>query len=81
MLSEQEAIKALKKLNSDRKPEKIIVFNDLYIILAPGSDLVEGNFDPFYSVNMETGIAREYSIFQDGKAKEILVLFEKAPML
>lgn len=79
MLSEQEAIAALKKLNPERVPKRIIRYKGLYIILAPGPDPMEGNFDPFFSVDMETGAVREYSIFQDGKAREIGELFEKEP--
>lgn len=80
MLSKQEALAKLKKFEPIATPEKIIVFNGLYLILAPvKDDPIEGNFDPFYSVDMETGAVRDYSLFQDGKAKEIDLLFQKAP--
>lgn len=79
MLSEQEALNALKKLNSERIPKRIITYDGLYLILAPGPDPIEGRFDPFYSVDMETGETRGYSILQDGKGREIGALFEKAP--
>jgi hypothetical protein len=82
MLSKAEAIARLKAQNDRVVPKKIIIFGDLYIILAPRKDdPIEGNFDPFWSVDMNTGEVSGYSIFQDGKAKEIGALFERAPDL
>lgn len=82
MLSEQEALAALKKYVPTAIPERIIVFNGLYLILAPRKDdPLEGNFDPFWSVDMTTGDVSDYSLFQDGKSREIGELFMKAPML
>jgi hypothetical protein len=80
MLSEQEAIAKLKILFPNRTPQKIVNYNGLYLILAPDlNDPIEGNWDPFFSVDMNTGATRDYSIYQDGKAREIGLLFEKAP--
>jgi hypothetical protein len=82
MLSEQEAIAKLKEFSSDVVPEKIIVWDNMYLILAPRkNDLLEGNYDPIFSVNMDTGAAQDYSIYRDGKAKEISELFLEAPSI
>lgn len=81
MLSEREAIGKLKMLMPDRTPLKIITWNDLYLIQAPSSDPIEGEWDPYFSVDMNTGETRDYSIYQDGKAREIASLFEKAPQI
>lgn len=79
MLSPEEAIAKLKLVAPDRNPEKIITFSGLYLILAPSEDPDEGLWDPFFSVDMNTGETRDYSIYQDGKAKEINWLFKNAP--
>lgn len=81
MLSEQEAISKLKLIAPDRNPEKIITYNGLYLILAPGSDPDEGLWDPYFSVDMNTGEARDYSIYQDGKAREIVSMFQNAALI
>lgn len=79
MLSEREAIGKLKLVFPDCNPEKIITYGNLYLILAPRSDPVEGVWDPYFSVDMNTGEARDYSILQDGKSREIADLFIQAP--
>lgn len=80
MLTEQEALAALKKVFPDCVPQKIITHENLYIILAPRpSDVLEGNFDPYFSVDINTGEARDYSIFQDGQARAITTLIKQAP--
>ena len=77
MLSEQEAIAKLKTF-VDCDPLKIIVYGNLYLILAPRSDPDEGIWDPYFSVDMNTGETRDYSIYKDGKSREISSLFENA---
>lgn len=79
MLSEREAIGKLKLFNPDCHPAKIIIYNGLYLIFAPQSDPYEGALDPYFSVNINTGETRDYSIYQDGKAREIVELFKNAP--
>lgn len=82
MLSSDEAIVKLKAFIPDCDPLKVVTFNGLYIFLAPRtSDLDEGYYDPYFSVDMNTGEAKGYSLFQDGKAKEIASLFENAPYI
>lgn len=82
MLTEQDAITAFKKAMPNREPQKVVTYNGLYLILAPDpGDALEGNMDPFFSVDLLTGAIQDYSIFRDGKAKEIMELFQKAPDL
>jgi hypothetical protein len=82
MLSEQEALAKVKAFMPGAVPEKIVTYNNLYLVLAPRpNDPVEGDWDPYFSVDMETGVARDYSLFQDGKAREIASLFEIAPKI
>lgn len=79
MLSSDEALAKLKATAPNREPQKIITYNDLYLILAPSTDPDEGLWDPFFSVDMSTGATRDYSIYQDGKSREIMALFQNAP--
>lgn len=81
MLSSDEAISKMKQIAPDRNPEKIITYNGLYLIFAPGSDSDEGIWDPYFSVDMNTGETRDYSIYQDGKSKEIVSLFKNAELI
>lgn len=82
MLSEQEALDRFKREMPFRNPQKIIVYRSLYLILAPqNDDDLEGSYDPYFSVDMNTGAIRDYSIYQDGNAREIDESFVKAPAL
>jgi hypothetical protein len=81
MLSSEEAISKLKLIAPDRNPEKIITYNNLYLIFAPSSDPDEGMWDPYFSVDMTTGETRDYSIYQDGKAREIVSMFKSAALI
>jgi hypothetical protein len=81
MLSSEEAIAKLKLIAPDRVPHKIITYNNLFLILAPSTDPDEGAWDPYFSVDPNTGEARDYSIYQDGNAREINDLFLQAPAL
>lgn len=79
MLSPDEAIAKLKLIAPDHIPLKIVVYNGLYLIQAPSTDPNQGWWDPFFSVDQNTGEAQDYSIYQDGKAREIMSLFQAAP--
>lgn len=82
MLSEKEALKKLKQFDPFLDPQRIIVYNGMYLILAlRRNDPLEGDMDPYYSVDMNTGAIQDFSIFKDGKANEIVSLFVKAPKL
>lgn len=50
-------------------------FKDLYLfrIVWPSSD--EADYDPFFSVNVETGEVAEFSIMTDGDPTEIAAAF------
>lgn len=80
MLSSDEALAKLTAMAPDRVPQKIITYNGLYLIFAI-ADSDEGLWDPYFSVDPNTGETRDYSIYQDGKAREIISLFQNAPQI
>lgn len=77
MLSEIEA----KKIVSDNLPEGLvqsfISYEDVYIFKVFFDDPLEGQWDPFFSVNKKTGELRDFSILTDGDISEITELFMK----
>lgn len=75
MLSEAEATIKLQAVFPDRSIEPPIKYNGLFIFQAFSPDPIEGEFDPFFSVNMETGEVRDFSIITDGDPHEIERLF------
>jgi len=82
MLNELEALASFKQSYSSTTPKKIITFNGLFLIFAPRKgDPMEGDMDPYYSVDMNTGEARDYSIYRDGHAAEIVQMFVEAPLI
>lgn len=77
MLSKEEASAKLLELLPQRTIEKVVEFGDLYIIQAFHPDPQEGQYDPFFSVNKETGEARDFSWITDG-GPELERAFEEA---
>lgn len=75
MLGEDEARAALE---SGIAPVEIVAsarYRDLYLfrVLFPSPD--EANFDPFFSVDVETGEVSDFSVMQDGDIDEIAAAF------
>lgn len=75
MLAEDEARAALE---SEIAPVEIVAsarYNDLYLfrVLFPSPD--EANFDPFFSVDVETGEVSDFSVMHDGDIDEIAAAF------
>lgn len=80
MLTEKEALAALKKLEPARAPKHYILYQNLYIFFAPHeTDEAEGIIAPFFSVDMLTGEAKDFSIVHDGNPSELLDLL-KTPL-
>lgn len=75
MLSEKEATAKIRAVFPNRTIEPPIEYQGLFIFQAFSSDPLEGQLDPFFSVNKETGEVRDFSIITDGNAHEISRLF------
>lgn len=51
-------------------------YKEKYIFVIFTDDPDEGIFDPFYSVDKETGEFSDYSIFEDGNPNDIMKKFK-----
>lgn len=60
------SVEKAKQIVRDNLPyckiEQVFPYKGQYIILASTSDSLEGNMDPFYSVDMETGKFKDFPI-------------------
>lgn len=74
----EEATKVINKEMPAGKIQAVIVYRNLYLFAVFTDDPFEVDWDPFVSVNRDTGEFRDFSIFADGDAAEILRLFETA---
>ena len=75
MLNPIQAIAVVKKNLPKGDIQSFIRYNGLYIFKVFMDDELEGQMDPFYSVNPETGEFRDFSIITDGDISEITRLF------
>lgn len=73
MLNMQEA----KKIVLDNRPtgtiiKEAILHGNEFLFLAIGPDVLEGNFDPFFKVNANTGAFTDFSPQDYPNPREIL---------
>lgn len=71
MLSELEATGLIGNLFTGSRIEKPIAYRGVYLFQVFGQDPLEGDQDPFFSVNIQTGEIRDFSVLTDGDPKEI----------
>lgn len=74
-VSLQKAINIVKKNIPNGKIEASIRYRDLYLFKVFIDNGFEKEMDPFYSVNINTGEFRDFSILTDGDIGEITNLF------
>lgn len=72
------ATKIVNETFPEGRIQAVVEYKDLYLFQVFGDDLLEGELDPFYSINKKTGEFKEFSIITDGKTTEIVSLFEEA---
>jgi len=79
MLDKTQAAVIVKKFMPDGEIQKVIEWKNFYIfqVFRPKEPL-ENEYDPFYSVDKQTGEFRDFSIFDDGPIDELSALFMKA---
>lgn len=78
MLGIKEALAIAKKAVPDGKVQKAISYKNVFVFQIFTDDPFEGQLDPFYSVDRNTGEFRDFSIFNGGNAVELVRLFETA---
>lgn len=81
MLSVKQAINIAKKKYPRGNIESLIVYNGLYVFKITNDDELEGDMDPFYSVDIMSGEFRDFSIITDGNIVEITKLFRESDIL
>ena len=67
VMTEAEALKiAMKYMAPGSKHLKTVEYGNFYILLIHGPDPVEGDLDPFFSVDKSTGAFRDFDITEGG---------------
>lgn len=77
MLNINQATEIVRKAIPNGEIQTHIVYNDLYLFQVFTDNPGEGEWDPFYSVNSETGEFSDFSILDDD-ITEITDLFMEA---
>lgn len=75
-LSLERSISIVKKKIRGRITGTIKYGNSYVFIVINDSDPLEGNMDPYYAVDINTGKVSDFSIFIDGRFSEIMDMFE-----
>lgn len=78
MLNSNDAKKIINENLPGWRIQSFITYNGLYVFKVYNDDPLEGEMDPFYSVNMHTGEFRDFSVITDGDIDEIFSLFKEA---
>lgn len=80
MLSVSQAINIVKKYIPQGSIQSAIEYNGLYVFMVFDNDELEGQMDTFYSVDIQTGEFRDFSIITDGDISKINNLFLNDPI-
>lgn len=78
MLDVKAAQAVAEKTLPDGKIQAVVSYRDLFVFQIFMDDPYEGQWDPFYSVNKNTGEFRDFSILTDGDPNELMTLFMNA---
>lgn len=78
MLSIDEATKVVKTNHPSGKIQSHVEYRNLYLFMVFNNRPGEEEFDPFFSVNKETGKFEDFSVITDGDISEIMTLFAEA---
>lgn len=73
-LSLDEAIAALKNFYPEASIQTWTVYHNQYLFRVKHPNVEEENWDPFFSVDMSNGEAREFSVLTDGNLNDIMNL-------
>lgn len=77
-LNKSQATQLIKLALPTGTVRKVIRYGDLYVFQVFRTDPAEEQMDPFYSVDMNTGNVKEFSVITDGNIRDIMKLFNKA---
>ena len=77
MLNLNDAKKIALRNMPNGKIQKSVEYKEFFIFIIFTDDPLEGNYDPYYSVNRNTKEFRDFPIFKPEYFKEVMDLFEK----
>lgn len=75
MLSNTEAKRALLKAMPGSEVKDYIQYRDVYLFRISFGAEDERDYDPFFSVDVNTGEVKDFSVLTDGDVNEISELF------
>lgn len=75
MLNVREATVIAHENHPDGDIQTVVVYKGLYLFRIFNDNPGEQEMDPFFSVDMETGEFKEFSILTDGDISEVTSLF------
>ena len=78
MYSEKEAKELVEKANPGAKAVDSFRYNNLYLVRVEHPSPDEANYDPFYSVDPESGSVSEFSVTTDGDPTAIAQAYQKS---
>lgn len=78
MLNEAEARAVLQKALPDHKVEDGVRYREVYLFRTKHPHEDEADYDPFFSVNVNTGVVQDFDVMNDGDIEEIAAVFEEA---
>ena len=81
MLSSTDAIKIIREHFPQGKIQKYIEYKDLFVFQIFLNDPLEGDYDPFYSVNRKTSEVQGFALLKTGVFEEVMTLFDNAKPL
>jgi len=76
MLSPTDAAKIVRENHPLGDIKSYVEYRNLYLFMVYNKRPGEEMMDPFFSVDKTTGEFKEFSVFTDGNAREVLNLFE-----
>lgn len=79
MLSVADAIRIVNEALPGGTIRKQVEYQNLYLFQVFRSMPLEEEWDPFFSVDKETGEFSDFSIIDDGDISELMDLFRRAP--
>lgn len=77
MLDEAQAKTALAKALPTARVEDSIKYRNVYLFRVHLPSPGEEDYDPFFSVDEQTGEVRDFSVITDGDISEIAELFAR----
>lgn len=78
MLNGEQATQVVRLAIPNGRIQAMIKWNGLYLFQVFDDDPEEGEWDPFYSVDANTGDFSDFSILKDGPTAELTALFAQA---